>query len=195
MIAATTPYLIGLTGQSTSGKSTVAALLHMIGFEELSFATALRTEIVQLALGGLPDVPYIKPEWMLGILDIRNMGAGAVWEKPMWTSVRRLLQHYGTEFRRAQDENYWISRLPEIDVTKKYVVSDVRFENEAAHIRDHGGIIWHITRGSEVDPTHSSEACDFEPDLVLENNGSLNDLAEHVLLTLAMSSEVLSANA
>lgn len=191
----TTPYLIGLTGQSTSGKSTVAALLHMIGFEELSFGAALRQECATLAFGGLKDVKSGEPEWIEGVAEIRAYGAGRLWEKPTTPAIRRLLQHYGTEFRRAQDEHYWISRLPEIDVTKKYVVSDVRFENEAAHVRDHGGIIWHITRGADVDPSHSSEACDFEPDLVLENNGSLNDLAEHVLLTLAMSSEVLSANA
>ena len=66
------------------------------------------------------------------------------------------------------------------------VVTDIRFENEAAMIRELGGSVWHITgRQAELGgaASHQSEAgVVFVPgtDLMIDNSGSIADL--HVKL-------------
>ena len=63
------------------------------------------------------------------------------------------LQFYGTEFRRALDENYWVNktqaRLQSLEMAGKIpVVTDGRFPNEILSILDLGGEVVRI----EVDP-------------------------------------------
>jgi hypothetical protein len=60
----------------------------------------------------------------------------------------KLLQWWGTEFRRAQDENYWVNKLfasipSNTDIA---IVSDVRFPNEADGIVDRGGYNVNVQR-------------------------------------------------
>ena len=59
------------------------------------------------------------------------------------------------------------------------IIKDVRFENEAAFLRSHNGVIWHIKRDNALKViSHSSEkGIEVKSgDLVIENNGSLEDL-------------------
>ena len=64
----------------------------------------------------------------------------------------------------------------------KAAISDVRFPNEAAAIRHHGGIIIEIQRaGVESLDSHSSEIIDFDPDFVIDNNSTLADLHSRVV--------------
>lgn len=61
-------------------------------------------------------------------------------------SVRRLLQVWGTEVRRAQDKDYWIKafdRYVERDILAgdHIIVHDVRFPNEAAWVKEKGGLL------------------------------------------------------
>ncbi|MGZ4996685.1 MAG: deoxynucleotide monophosphate kinase family protein [Methylobacter sp.] len=71
-------------------------------------------------------------------------------------------------------------KISSIEKNKIVVIKDIRFENEADFVRKHNGKIWHIVRdNAEKINEHSSElgisinAHDF----VLDNNGSLEDLA------------------
>jgi hypothetical protein len=63
------------------------------------------------------------------------------------------------------------------------VITDVRFANEAAAIRSWGGEIIRIDRPG-VGPVngHVSEAMPFEPDEVIENDGTIEDLQDHLRL-------------
>lgn len=60
----------------------------------------------------------------------------------------KLLQWWGTEFRRAQDPDYWVNKLfasipSNTDIA---LVSDVRFPNEADGIVSRGGYNVNVTR-------------------------------------------------
>jgi hypothetical protein len=61
-----------------------------------------------------------------------------------------------------------------------YVVTDVRFENEAAMIKLMGGEVWRVKRpGVEAVNDHISEhALDgYKADRILSNGGTLEELA------------------
>jgi hypothetical protein len=63
----------------------------------------------------------------------------------------KLLQWWGTEFRRAQDPDYWVKKLfasisSNLDIA---LVTDVRFPNEAAGIKQRGGYNVKVTRIQE----------------------------------------------
>lgn len=154
--------IIGLTGRAGSGKNTVAARLAAVhGFMELALADPL----------------YDMASAMLDVHRDRLMDR-AVKEEPIdWLgrSPRELLQLLGTEFGRTiLGQNVWIDhlfrRMDRIENamrsyhrssgTVDFVVTDVRFENEAAAIRARGGVVWRVVR-QEADAQavrHSSEA-------------------------------------
>jgi hypothetical protein len=68
------------------------------------------------------------------------------------------------------------------------VVTDVRFPNEAQHIRDHGGLVVRVERpgaqddGAARGSSHPSESLvdTITPDRTLLNDGTLEDLATRV---------------
>ncbi len=76
--------------------------------------------------------------------------------------MRALMQNYGTEVRRGDNPDYWTDRWKEsagqlIDGTN-IVVDDVRFLNEAAAVREMGGIIVRLVRPDITSGgTHTSE--------------------------------------
>lgn len=60
----------------------------------------------------------------------------------------KLLQWWGTDYRRAQDPDYWVNKLFEnipanLDIA---LVTDVRFPNEAQGIKQRGGYCINVTR-------------------------------------------------
>lgn len=170
--------LIGLGGLAGAGKSTAAQYLETVhGFDRVSFATMLKGEVAH-ALANRErafqnaDLPQEIRD-LLGSLPANSN----VWEKPTPPALRRLLQLWGTEYRRAQDPHYWVKRLPLYP--DNIVVDDVRFLNEVKFLRVLDCQIWNVT-GRAVDtgaPQHVSEN-DLTPfsDLVIMNEGSLQDL-------------------
>lgn len=80
----------------------------------------------------------------------------------------KLLQWWGTEYRRAQNQNYWVDQWKAAINPKANVVvaTDMRFQNEAAAVKSVGGFTIQVSRKNVdgtpfVDPTrdanHSSE--------------------------------------
>jgi hypothetical protein len=98
--------------------------------------------------------------------------------------VRRLLQRMGTEAgRNIHGEDCWI-RIAKRKVDEapgNVVITDVRFANEAQAIRSWGGKVIRIERPN-VGPVngHASEALAFEPDAVIENSGTIEELHDQV---------------
>jgi hypothetical protein len=60
----------------------------------------------------------------------------------------KLLQWWGTEYRRAQDNNYWIKKaFASIPIgTNIAIFTDVRFLNEAGSIKERGGHLIEVVR-------------------------------------------------
>ena len=178
--------LIALCGAAGAGKDTVA---DMLPARKLAFADALYREVAQ-AWSVEQHVLRCretkeKPTGMLSIfaciddafvVDFHFLDA---WMAPR--SPRQILQWWG-DYRRDQDPDYFVKQTrPDGDT----VITDVRFPNEAALVRQLGGQLWQIRRpGYEAGGTgHASDTdgCEFRPDVVLENFGSLDDLRRTVL--------------
>ena len=61
-------------------------------------------------------------------------------------TVRELLQFHGTDYRRAQNANYWTKAFDnyvaqDLRMGNHLIVHDVRFENEASWVLDRGGVL------------------------------------------------------
>ena len=188
--------LVALCGAAGSGKDTVA---DMLPARKLAFADALYREVAE-AWGVEQHVLRCREtkETPTGILAIQSCKAFGFWPwavedltAPLYeSSPRQILQWWG-DYRRAQDPDYFVTELDaaiqrsaewdEADV----VITDVRFPNEAALIRQLGGQLWQIRRpGYEAGGTgHASDTDggEFAPDVVLENFGSLDDLRRTVM--------------
>lgn len=173
--------LIGLAGAARSGKDTVANhLVKAHGFTKFSFSDALYEEVskaFRVSVEFLQD-PRIKdadvPElalkhcWDEKFVEVARVARwGVEWPAFRGTAMspRFILQTWGTEYRRAQDPDYWIKRADEwLDFRLNYYLSDkfvntsVRYPNEAHWLRIIGGRVWHVSRpNAPVVRAHSSE--------------------------------------
>lgn len=160
--------IIGLAGKKRCGKDTAAKWYTANGFKRIAFADAMKRILY-------PTFGWEDPIYDNELKDEID---------PMWGfSPRRALQLFGTEFGRKLDANLWVK------LTAKYicdspwanwVIPDVRFENEASYIRQHGVLI-HVTRcdaEQEVDE-HASECgvvFDKHRDFLLWNDSTIESL-------------------
>lgn len=169
--------LIGLTGKAGSGKDTVGHMLwRSHSMYKVAFAYPLKEALRAM---GFPE-PENRDDKEATI-----PGFGFSW--------RELAQTLGTEWGRARDPNLWLKlamqetgNILRARETNRVVITDVRFENEAAVIRERGGQIWHIT-GREAQmlgdtKAHASEAGVqvAKGDKVIVNSGTLLELADLV---------------
>ncbi|MBN0978874.1 deoxynucleotide monophosphate kinase [Pseudomonas hygromyciniae] len=148
------PILIGLTGRARSGKTTAAEhLARTYLLEQYAFADPLRDGLMAIFNLDPTDFEGDRKEQPLGWLDC---------------SPRQLMQSMGTEWaRNTVHPDVWVKLAEQnleymtkaLGAVLGFVVSDVRFENEADLIRRRGGTIIHIFRpdAQDVNP-HISEA-------------------------------------
>ena len=162
--------LIGLAGPARSGKDTVAnaiTAVYLKGVETYAFAYPLK-EAARV---------------MFGFDDDQLHGDKKELQTQFGKSPREIMQLLGTEFGREMvDPNLWLKRMHDLyKKTNKYLflVTDVRFENEAEYIRNLGGTIIHVSRpdAPKVANHKSEQGVEFKKsDSLLYNNGSINDL-------------------
>jgi hypothetical protein len=171
--------VIGLTGKARSGKDTAAGyLVREYGFTRLGYADAVKEmalAIDPLLIGPVyTDSTTTPSSPMYGqcprLSDaIREYG----WEvsKNEYPELRRFLQRLGTEaVRGVLGQDTWIEKvwkkIYDGPANGKYVISDVRFPNEAERIDHEGGSVVRIIRSDQRDTgTHSSET---EMDRIVE---------------------------
>ena len=143
--------IIGICGFQGSGKDTIADYLQNIyGFKRDSFAATLKDAVA--AVFG----------WDRELLEGRTTES-RVWREqvdPWWSqrldmpnlTPRLVLQKWGTEVaRKSWHDDIWIASL-ENKLAKAHndiVITDVRFPNEIAAVRNAGGTVIRVVRGPE----------------------------------------------
>lgn len=149
----TTPRIIGLTGLAGTGKDTVRQMLENDhDFAGIAFADPIRDMITTLLKSACVTAPTA---WISSRAhkeqDIPGLGA----------SYRELAQNLG-DWGRAISPDFWV-RAAAVRATgllaqgQSIVVSDVRYPNEAAWVRQLGGEIWRIDRPSAA-PVRAHES-------------------------------------
>jgi len=198
--------IIGICGFIGSGKDTIADyLVNFHEFRRESFANTLK-DAVSSVFG-----------WNRTMLEGRTKEAREWREQvdPWWAerlamptlTPRWVLQYWGTEVcRKGFHDDIWIASLEnKIRNSRDHVViSDCRFPNEIASIRNAGGIIVWVKRGElpgwyqtailanqgnnvainqlKMEKIHASETAwvgtDF--DAVIDNNGTIDELYHQI---------------
>lgn len=170
------PLLIGIAGRAGVGKDTAGRFLQLhYALSVVAFADPLKAMLQAMGLS-------------------RTELEGAYKELPLrWldASPRRLLQTLGTEWGREMiDPDLWLKVFGrklahDWQVLKAsdpdwagYVITDVRFENEARFIRERGHLIHLTRRSAPAVESHCSEnglAIDAR-DFLIANDGDLAEL-------------------
>jgi len=173
--------IIGLAGHKGSGKDTVAAyLVKEHGFERKAFADPLKNSVAALFDIPFNEVDKLKNNPDAGVMLVDDDSGGA-----HTMLFRTFLQRYGTESHRdIFGYDFWLDyTLPVRGFYqgRAICVTDVRFVNEAERVRMLGGHIWVIDREQVVTlDTHESEIIDFNYDMLISNNGTIDELYEKV---------------
>ncbi|VVM93373.1 hypothetical protein PS673_02906 [Pseudomonas fluorescens] len=166
--------LIGLAGRARTGKTTAANhLANVHGFQTYAFADPLREGLMNIFNLSPCDFDDDRKEQPIGWLG---------------RSARELMQSMGTEWgRNMVHPELWLLLAEQNleflgqahDTATGFVISDLRFENEADFVRKRGGIVIHVLRhdATEVNPHVSETGISIQDnDLVLHNEGALDDL-------------------
>lgn len=159
--------LVGIHGLARSGKDEVGRILLSNMGEDWDG-------------GAFANVP----KRMLNLMGIDTSDEAKDKDDPYYgISVRKMMQTLGTDWGRSLDEDIWIKAFTKLYPKGKYVITDVRMENEAKFIRDNGGIVIHVKGRGGINTTHPSEA-GIEVkglDVVIENVGTLEELREGIV--------------
>lgn len=171
--------IIAFCGFAQSGKDTAASFLVKAGYTKLAFADPLRAAVYALnPIIGIEGTYEYRVQYC-----IDNYGYEET--KRRFPEYRALLQRMGTEVGREQfGENFWVERaMAQIQPGHNYVISDVRFPNEAAAVRA-GGKLFKISRpGTGAVNAHISDTGvdKLRVDGVIPNGSDLDAFRSAVL--------------
>ena len=176
--------LIGIHGFKQSGKDTLADLLvEEYGFQKIAFADKLKE-----ALALIFSIPR---EDLWGSDEQKRKKSTVLWSElqgidrpqkdyPDVLSIRELMQIFATEVCRDKIPGIWYRYL-ELPPGKNYVVSDLRFQNEALFLKEKSAILIKVSRPSALSTNHASEA-GLEDSLLdhhLSNDASLENFYDN----------------
>ena len=203
--------IIGITGLISSGKDTIADYLTTYqGFKRISFAASLKDAVAAVF------------DWDRESLE-GTTKASRVWreQKDEWWSNRLkmditprwVLQYWGTDVCRNHFHNdIWVASVEHrlLNSKEDIVITDCRFSNEVAAIKNAGGIAIRVQRGLNPEwydsaiaynrgpngnaswalskmkldnmKIHASEysSVGLKYDHVIENNGTIDSLHEKI---------------
>lgn len=178
---------------------------YMCGWEIKKFAYKLK-QIASL-LTGIPiekfedqdfKETFLDKQWNMPMVNLRHE---AIVQESVPMKVREFMQLLGTEAMRfVLHEDVWVNALfaNYLPLTQSdrggfeypnWIITDVRFPNEAKAIKDRGGILIRVNRGRGFvsagnwrgeGGTHTSEFMldDYSFDAVYKNDGTIEELAE-----------------
>jgi len=176
--------IIGLSGYAQSGKDTVAKyLVENHGFVRVAFADPIRDLLYEM--NPVLDLDLVKEEFTRLKTLVDAVGWDSAKQHP---EVRYLLQALGVGARTVIDTEIWVAKaLRTMSDEGNYVITDVRFQNEATTLRLAGAEIWRVERnGVKAVNDHVSEhdLDNWEFDAYIHNNSTIEDLEFAVKTTL-----------
>ena len=216
--------IIGITGLISSGKDTIADYLTTYqGFKRISFAASLKDAVAAVF------------DWDRESLE-GTTKASRVWreQKDEWWSNRLkmditprwVLQYWGTDVCRNHFHNdIWVASVEHrlLNSKEDIVITDCRFSNEVAAIKNAGGIAIRVQRGLNPEwydsaiaynrgpngnsswalskmkldnmKIHASEysSIGLKYNYIIENNGTIDELHNKMYEILNRQSEGLRA--
>lgn len=166
--------IVGICGYARSGKDTAARGLVDQGWRRVAFADPLKQDVLSMLVeaskhGGLPRHQW--PQW-------------SWFQDPEKKElIRPLLVEYGRAMRMV-DNDYWIKRATKTYVRGCgcFVITDVRYVNEASWIRSRGGCVLQVVRPG-VGPANDEEKNSLalvKADSVIPNTGTADELWDAV---------------
>lgn len=175
--------IVGLCGYARSGKDeTAKVLVEEFGFTRIAFADKLREFMYALN----PPVLSTRPGEVSTVKEvIDTYGWNGYKESEYGQHLRELIQRLGTEAgRETLWDSIWIdAALNNLNPDGRFVVCDMRFENEMNAVVDRGGVTVRIIRAG-VGPVnnHPSETSLDQSnfDFKIINDGSLDDFHHKV---------------
>lgn len=170
--------IVGITGQARSGKDTVADFIcKSDNFVKYSMAGPIKA--------GLRAMMSFDKEYTDG--PFKEIPIADLGDK----SPRFMMQTLGTEWGRdIIDDNIWVTLMARkykecLNKNVSMVIPDVRFDNEAAKIKELGGFVLLVVNPKLPQKMkHRSEAgvdVDKYVDFGIKNDGSLQDLYEKTM--------------
>jgi len=161
--------LIGVTGKAGSGKDTFAKyFIEQRDFFRYSLADPIK-RMVEAGFGLTPDV------W-----DDREKKEQEIeW---LGRSPRYLAQTLGTEWgRELVHHDLWLLLAEQFSASyQRVIIPDVRFDNEAEWIKEHGGYVVSVeARGMAVDNHKHASESGVHPayiDTTVKNTGTIEQL-------------------
>lgn len=192
-------YRIAITGKANSGKNTVGKLLNKglylknQGIEGsysgwhckcIAFADPIK-EMIRTAY---PDIPR---KWLYGPSKFRASIIPGAFKNGVPLTVRQLLIDIGNDFGRAYKPDIWLRNFDKRfgKIVKQnlpiVIVTDCRFRNEFDHLKSLQFFQVRLRRNEytkidDISETSQDGIADSEFDAVIENNGTLKELAEKV---------------
>ena len=152
--------LIGIAGPARAGKDTLASYM-LDNLDDIwlrsSFADPIKAMLTAIGVDCSDDKK-------------------AVIDDTYGATPRHMMQTLGTEWGRHMiDGDIWVKAFARLNAGKCVIVPDVRFENEAELVREHGVLIHLVGRGG-IDGNHASEnAIEFKQgDIVIDNSRDLD---------------------
>lgn len=173
--------IIAFSGYARSGKDAAAEALSSLGYRNIAFADKLR-EFVYAINPTVWSKDFITHDELRNVIDFYGWEG---YKKSQWADdIRRIMQRVGTEGgRNVIGEDIWVNATLNNLKDGKYVISDVRFPNEADAVRRNGGFVVRILRpGIEPTNSHESETAldKYHFDDVINNAGTLEEFQNAV---------------
>lgn len=131
-------------GKDTCAKAIIEARSGEFDIRRFGFGDALKKEVNRAAeqnggmLGLFTRMAQVLPSWV-------TYDPDAPMDDPMCPlgKQRKLLQWWGTEYRRAEDPFYWVKRMKEtLELVSPQIalITDVRFPNEYLWVKANAGV-------------------------------------------------------
>lgn len=184
--------LIGLHGDTGTGKDETAKILKDYGFEQRAQAEAIRE--ILLGLNPLIRINNGKVYSLFHLYSVCDQN----WDKVKAEASESidLMIRLGQTCRNVLGIDIWLNTaLPSqkaLDMGRSFVISDVRQVNEFEAIKTRGGQVWKITRPSTAEGgVRGAERRDMDGlldhlsfDHTIKNDGTLSELrikVDHIL--------------